>query len=367
MFKRFALAVVLLLLILGGIAWVKMEQKRAMDAQFAQPLPPTVIASAEVTTESWQPALRAVGSLVAVSGIDVTTEVAGLVAGVAFESGQQVNAGDLLIRLDDSLDRAALKGLEANAELARVQYQRAADLLPKRAVSQSDFDEAKANYDVARARVAEQQQVLEKKRIHAPFGGLLGLRRVDPGDYLSPGARIVSLNALDPIHVDYSLPEHEFRKLAVGMKIDVTLSAYPGERFSGEVTAIESGIDEATRSVQVRATLLNNDGRLRPGMFVEVETRHAAAHEVLTVPRTAVSFNTYGNFVYVIETGEGGAMTVHRRQVKTGASKGGRVAVSEGLQAGEQVVRAGLVKLRDGQAVTIDNSVVLSDAEVSGE
>jgi membrane fusion protein (multidrug efflux system) len=367
MIKRFLVVILLLGAVFGGVAWLKLQQMQQMAAMQARPQPPAVIAATEVTAETWRPALRAVGSLKAVNGIAVTTEVAGIVSKIRFESGSTVEKGDVLLELDRDVDLAALAALRADARLSEVQFRRAEDLLPKRALSQSEFDEAKARYDAARARVAEQAAVMDLKTVRAPFGGRLGIRRVDLGQYLEPGQAIVSLQALDPIYVDYTLPERHLREVSVGQEVEVRLEALPGEVFTGRILAVEPGVEEGTRSVAVRATLSNPAGRMLPGMFAEVRTLAPESQEVLTVPRTAISFNTYGDFAFVITEGEDGKLTAKRHQVTTGASRAGRVVVEEGLAAGDRVVRAGLVKLRDGQAVSVDNSVALSDAEVSGE
>ena len=365
LWKRLILVLLLLVVIFGGIFGWKYRQIQQMQAQMAQPQPPAVVASTTVQQESWQPTLRAVGSLVAVNGVAVSTEVAGVVSALAFDSGQSVKRGDVVIRLDDSVDQAALEGLVADRELARVQFERAQDLLGRRALSRSEFDEAKARYDAARAAVAEQQARIAKKTIRAPFTGVLGLRRVDLGEFLSPGTPIVQLQALNPIHLDYSVPETQYSRVDVRQTVEASVDAFPERRFSGTVTAIDSGIDEGTRTVTVRATLPNADGALRPGMFAEVRTLEGEPEPVLTVPRTAISFNTYGDFAYRIQEGEDGKLVVKRQPVTTGATREGRVAVTEGLSEGDQVVRAGLVKLRDGQRVSIDNSVELDDAQVS--
>lgn len=364
MLKRLLIVILILAGLVGGIFAIKYRQFQAMQAQLAIARPAAVIASAKVEREVWQPTIKAVGSLVAVHGINVTTDVPGLVDQVLFESGQWVKRGDLLLKLDDTLDRAALQGLRASLALTRIQYKRSAELLPNKAVSRSQYDEAKASYDVAQAKLAEQEVAIAKKEIHAPFDGLLGLRKVDPGDYLSPGTAIVSLRALDPIYVDYSLPQSDLPKIHPGMKVELSTGAYPGTSFDGGVIALESGVDEGTRSIKIRATLANPDGKLRPGMFIEVRTLTSHTEDVLTVPRTAISYNTYGDYVYLIEQGKDSALTVKRRQVETGGSKAGQVEISSGLEAGEEVVRAGLVKLHDGQTVTIDNSVKLDDAEI---
>ena len=367
MLKRLIIVVILLVAIFGGIFAVKYVQFQKMSAQLAQPQPPATVASTEVQTEHWQPNLRAVGSLVAINGIEVTTEVAGIVSEIDFVSGQRVQKGDVLLKLDDTVDRATLAGLKANKRLAQVQLRRVQNLLSRKVVSKSDFDEAKAKYDAADAAVSEQEAVIAKKTIRASFAGLIGIRQVDLGQYLAPGTQIVSLQALKPIFVDYALPEREFRKIATGQAVKVAVDAYPNEAFTGKVTAVEPGVDRGNRMVQVRATMTNEDARLRPGMFAEVTSLLPGQQQVLTVPRTAISYNTYGDFVYLIANGPGGKLVAKRHQVATGRAREGRVEIKTGLKAGQRVVRAGLVKLRDGQPVKIDNSVALHDAEVAAE
>lgn len=363
MIKRLILLLLVLGGLFGGIGYWKYQQFQQMTAQLTAPRPPAVIASTEVKREQWQPVLRAVGSLRAESGIQVTNEVAGIVSEIAFESGQRVNRGDVLIRLEDSVEEATLKSLQADQRLAEVQFRRTADLMPKQAIAKSEFDIAKATYDSAQARVAEQQALLRKKVIRAPFSGIIGIRQVDQGQFLQVGTSIVSLQALDPLYVDYALPEREFNKIRPGQNVHLKVGAYPDTPFVGTVSAIDSAVDKGSRSIQVRATVPNPDNRLRPGMFAEVETLMPQSDNVLTVPRTAISYNTYGNFAYVIGDDGAGGQQVKRRQVETGSVRGERVAIMSGLQAGEQVVSAGLVKLRDGQKVTVDNSVRLESGK----
>ncbi|WP_275098584.1 efflux RND transporter periplasmic adaptor subunit [Sedimenticola hydrogenitrophicus] len=364
MIKRLIIVLLLFGAAAAGVGYWKFQQFQQMNAQLTAPRPPAVIASARVRQENWQPMLRAVGSLRAQSGIEITNEVPGMVSLINFDSGQQVTAGEALLRLEDSVELATLESLKADQRLAEVQFRRTAELMPKQAVSKSEFDIAKATYESAQAKVAQQQATVRKKVIRAPFVGILGIRQVDQGQYLPAGTPIVSLQALDPLYVDYALPEREFSRVAPGQVVRLRVAAYPDAPFSGRVSAIDAGVDEGSRSIRVRATVPNPDQRLRPGMFAEVETLMREEMAVLTVPRTAISYNTYGNFAYVIGEAEGGGLRVQRRQVETGAVREGRVAVIRGLAAGERVVRAGLVKLRDGQPVTIDDSVELDDSQV---
>lgn len=364
MVKRLLLVLLLLAVVLGGVFAFKLFQLKMMQAQFAQPLPPSPIAATHARQEQWQPRLPAAGSLVAVNGTEVTTEIGGIVKAIHFESGQPVKAGTVLIELEDSVDRAALEGARAERRLAEIKLNRAMDLIKRSAISKSEFDETQANADAAQARVAEKAAKLAQKTIRAPFDGLIGIRQVNLGQYLAPGSRIVSLQALNPIYADYALPERHLPQLSVGQSVELKVAAYPGRVFTGTVSALASAVESGSRSLSVRATLDNGEALLRPGMFAEVATLQAESQNVITVPQTAVSFNTYGNFVYVIIQGEGTGLLVKRRQVTTGRVRAGQVEVTEGLSIGEQVVRAGLVKLRDGQAVVIDNSVVLDDTKV---
>ena len=365
--KPLLIVVVLLVVLLGGIFGIKQWQQFSMQARMAQPFPPATVAATEVIQENWVPTLRAVGSLDATNGISVAAEVGGIIKEIVFTSGERVEQGTILIRLDDAVDRAALDALRADRRLAQIKFNRSKDLLKKQVTSKSEYDEAQALYEAALARVAEQEAVINKKVIRAPFSGLLGISEVDIGQYLEPGDRIVSLQALDPIYVDYTLPERYLHQVAVGQEVQVSVEAMPGEIFRGTVSAIDADINRATRTLKIRATLPNSEQHLRPGMFAEVQTLRAESQQVLTIPHTAVSYNTYGDFVYLIEPQQDGGLRVKRQQVVSGQNRAGRVAIKQGLKAGDQVVRAGLVKLRDGMPVQIDNKIEMNDAEIKGE
>ena len=343
-------------MLLGGIFYLKQQQWQ-QQAAVGGPPPPPVVAVAEAQREDWRPRLRAVGSLVATQGIFVTNEVAGQVRGIHFESGGAVRQGDLLVQLDDSVDQADLRGLLAQRDLARIKLNRFGRLLKDRSASQSDYDEAKAELDSAEAAVAAKEALIAKKRIIAPFDGILGIRIVDVGEYLPPGSNIVPLEALDPIYADFTLPERQLPQISVGQRVLVEVGAYPGRELAGSIAAINPGVEEKTRSVKIRAVLENAERLLRPGMFAEVGTVLPAREGLVTVPRTAVSFAPYGDTVFLVQEQEG-QTTVQRRQVATGESRGGQVEIREGLAPGDRVVIAGQVKLRNGQAVAIDNSVV---------
>ncbi len=362
--KRLILVILLLVVIFGGIFGWKYYSGMRMAAMMSAPPPPAVVASAKVRVESWQPYLHAVGSVTATQGIDVTTEVAGKVSEILATSGQSVKAGDLLLRLDDSVDEADLMGLIAQRKLAQLQFERNSKLLKDKSVSRSDYDQARASLDSAEAAVAAKQALLHKKAIRAPFSGQLGIADINLGQYLSPGDAIVPLQALDPVYVDYSLPERHLPQVRVGQAVEVEVQARSGRRFKGVISAINPGIDRGTRSLRLRATLDNPDGLLRPGMFAEVSTVLPLRDDILTLPRTAVTYNPYGESVFIIQK-QDAALVVQNRPVKTGEVRNGRVEITEGLAAGDEVVSAGQNKLRNGQPVTIDNRVKL-DGKVSG-
>lgn len=362
MLARIVLVLVVLSAIFGVIFGWKFKQIQDAGSRQGAPPPPTV-ASTEVVTETWDRYLTAVGSLVASRGVYVTTEVAGQVETIAFESGQGIADGVPLLELDATVDRADLEGLVAEAKLAEVEFRRGEELLEKRNISRSEYDRLAAQLAFARAQVAAKRAQINEKTIRAPFDGLLGIRLVDVGEYLAPGARIVLLQDLSPIYVDYTLPERYVDLLTPGLLVEVTVQGYGEEIFNGRISALDPGVDPGTRSLRIRATLSNPTGRLRPGMFAEVRTFIGEGQGVMVLPRTAISFAPYGDSVFKILEQEG-QKVVQRQPVKTGESRGDKVEILDGLVRGDLVVNAGQLKLRNGQAVKIDNSVPLS-GEVS--
>lgn len=352
-FLLFALAI-----LFGALFGTKYYQLQRMAAEASVPPSPATVSAARVRTERWQPYLYSVGSVVPSQGVDVSNEIAGQVKAIHFSSGQRVDRGDLLLELDDSVDRAELEGFIAERRLAQVEFKRVAELYKKRSVARSEYDQAQAKLQNAQAQVASQQALIEKKAIRAPFPGLLGIRQVDLGQYLAPGSHIVSLQSLDPLYVDFSLPERDLASLYVGQPVSFRVPAYPKRSFVGEISAIDSRVNEATRNVRVRATVGNEDERLRPGMFAEVQTQLPHREEVLTLPSTAITYNPYGDSVFIVENRQG-QLLVEPRWVKTGGTRNGRIAIKEGLDAGELVVTAGQLKLRKGQQVRIDNTINL--------
>jgi len=365
MILRLALVVIGLALVLGGIFGWKHIQDRRQAAAASRPPPPAVVAAAEVAREEWVPFLSAVGSIVAVREVSIANEIAGKVLEIRFESGNRVAEGEVLVALDASVDRAELEGLQASRKLAELTLKRTETLVEQNFSPPEQLDETRARLREIEAQVAAKEALIAKKSIAAPFAGVLGIRQVNLGQYLAPGTAIATLQALDPLYVDYALPERRLGAVAEGRAVRVSVAAYPGASFEGKVTAISPRVESATRNFRVRATLPNPDGRLRPGMFAEVRTILPQARPVLTVPRTAIAYNPYGDSVFIIEP-KGDLLVVERRQVKTGEVRGTRVEVVEGLEAGDRVVNAGGVKLRNGMAVRIDDSVALEEKAAGG-
>lgn len=361
MIKRLILIFILSVLFFGGLFGWKFYQNSV--AMKNMPVPaPAVVAAAEVKPVLWQAYLTAVGSLVAVAGIDISNEIAGKVKAIHFESGQSVQQGQLLIEMDTSTDIAELNALLAEEELARVRFERSEKLINRQFISKSDYDQNKASLAGAQALSSAKRTVIAKKQIHAPFSGILGIRLVDVGQFLEEGSAIVPLQQLDPVYVDFMLPESRLASLSTGQKIDVTVQAYPGQTFSGIITALNPGIDVGTRSIKVRATLANKERKLRPGMFADVRISLGELREVLTVPDTAITYNPYGDSVFVIEPDKEG-LVVKLKQVTAGETRSGRVEITKGLQVGEKVVSAGQVKLRNGMSVTVDDKPAPGERE----
>ena len=332
---------------------------------FSAPQPAISVSAAVAEERPWQSRLPAIGTLKAFQGVDLTSEVQGTVKEVLFQSGEKVSLGQPLLQLDSEVERAILANAEAVRALARVEYQRGQDLIKRQAISKSEFDRLNAELLKAEASVTQLKAELDKKRILAPFAGTIGIRQVDTGDYLSPGTSFATLQDLSRLYVDFFLPEQDYPQLAIGQRVRLSVAAYPGEVFEGEISALNPKVEETTRNVQVRAMLPNPDNKLLPGMFANLEVLLPGEKPQVLVPETAITYTLYGNSVYVIgeQKDDQGAvvkddkgqaqLVVERRFVETGERRDGQVLVLKGLKAGEQVVTAGQLKLDNGAHVAI--------------
>jgi membrane fusion protein (multidrug efflux system) len=362
-------AIFVVLLVFGGLAGVKTLQFRKMIAGGkAFVTPPESVSSSIAREEKWQGTLSAIGSIAAVQGVNVTTETAGTVREIAFESGAIVAKGDLLVRLDTSSEEAQLRALEAQADLARLNAERARRLRADNTVSQSELDTAEATLKQNQANADAIRAAVAKKTIRAPFDGKLGIRLVNLGEYLDTGKPIVSLQSLSPVYVDFSLPQQELAQLNPGMRVRVSTDAYPDLLFEGVLTTINPDLDSSTRSVGLQATLDNADQRLRPGMFARVELLLPAEQTVLTIPATAVLSAPYGDSVFVIEpqpatNNVSPGLVVRQQFIRTGPARGDFVSLVSGLKPGVRVASSGLFKLRNGMAVVENNEIVPKAAE----
>lgn len=356
--KRVFLAIAGLLVIVAALAGIKALQIRAMVEQGKKFVPPPeTVTTVTVKAQSWENSLSAVGTLSAVQGVTVAAEMPGKVVQIAFEAGRAVQKGELLIAQDTSTEKAQLAGALAQAELARRTLERTEKMLPERIVSPADHESAVAAREQALAQAANIRAVLNKKEIRAPFSGRLGIRQVNLGQMLREGDAIVTLQALDPIYVDFTLPQQQIGVLRRDLPVRVTLDALPGVAVNGRVSALNPMVDADTRNIRVQATLANRDEQLRPGMFVNVALGLPSRQSVLSVPATAVLYAPFGDSVFVVQDdGKGKGGKVLRQQfVRLGEKRGDFVAVSAGLKEGEVVVSTGVFKLMNGQAVLVDN------------
>ena len=358
MIKRMIIMLALLAIaVCGIIAFKNYTGQKSREAMMASMTPPTV-STIKAALADWQPKLDAVGTLRAVNGADLSSELAGIVQTINFESGSDAEKDAVLVQLRDDDDVAKLHALQATEKLASITLERDQKQLKVQAISQATVDNDQATLDSAKANTAAQQALIDKKTIRAPFAGHLGIRQVDVGQYLQPGAAIVTLQQLDPIYVDFTLPEQALSQIGPGQKVGATVDAIPGTRFEGTVDAINSKVDEATRNVQVRATFKNPDHKLLPGMFANVTVDIDQPAHYITLPQTAIVFNTYGNTVYLVqskdENGKPQSM-VQQTVVITGETRGDQIAVLSGIKDGDEVVTSGQVKLRNGSPVIVNN------------
>jgi membrane fusion protein (multidrug efflux system) len=367
--------ILVLVLILGGGFALHIKK---LIASSPKPFPQTVTAT-KVSSSDWQPALAAVGSVVPVRGVDVTTEIAGLVREIHFKSGQDVKKGEILVELNADADKAQLASLEAAADLSASVLKRDKAQFEAQAIAQAQIDADAADLKSRRALAAQQQAIIDKKTIRAPFAGKLGITTVNPGQYVNPGDKIVTLQTIDPIYVDFNLPQQSVGSLQVGQVVNVTSDGFAGVVFPGKITAISPKVDTATRNIVVEATLANARRQLLPGMFANASVEVGEKKHYLTLPQTAITYNPYGSTVFVVMTADeaaaaaraaasgasapapaasGSGLVVQQAFVTTGETRGDQVAILKGLKEGQQVVTSGQVKLKNGTSIVIDNSVL---------
>lgn len=363
MAKRMLLMLAVLLALLGGLAFAKYRQIQtaiAMGASFAPP--PTAVTTVIAKRETWPSTLNVIGTASAIQGVTVSADLPGIVDKIQFESGRAVHAGDVLVELDTRQERAQLAQAESDRDLARITYGREQQLVKEGVVPQAEYDNAFAQKNLTEAKVGEIQATIARKTIRAPFSGILGIRQVNLGQYLAAGQAVVPLQSLNPIYVNFGVPQQEAPRVHVGRTLRVTSDDLPGAQFNGGVTAVDSVIDQTTRNIQVQATLSNPQGQLRPGMFVQVAVGVGSPRDVISLPASAINYAPYGDSVYVVadikDPKSGKSYRGVRQQfVTVQGSRGDQVAVISGLNAGDEVVSSGGFKLRNGAAVVVNNKV----------
>jgi len=362
MTKRMIIMLVAVGVLFGGLFGFKAFLGGVIKKSIsAQGVPPQTVSTAKAQFTEWQGEFQAVGTLRAVRGADVAPELSGVITAIHFQSGQAVAAGAPLVQLNAESDLARLQSLAAAADLAQANYERDKKQLEFQAVSQAVVEADAATLKSARAQVAEQQALLNKKLVRAPFEGRLGIRAVDVGQYVNAGTKLVTLQALDPVYVDFYAPQKSLGKIALKQKIVLKTDAFQGQEFPGEVSSIDPKVDPATRNVQVRATVRNPKQSLLPGMFATVVLASGGPQRFLTLPQTAVSYNPYGDTVFVVEESKGKdekvALVAQQKFVTTGETRGDQVAILSGVKEGDTVVTAGQIKLRSGFPVIVNNSI----------
>lgn len=361
MAKRMFLMLGATAVLLTALGFVKFKQvQSAVQAASFQP-PPEAVTSVVVKREVWPSTTGVIGTMEAVRGVMVSADLPGSVARINFDSGKSVRAGDVLVELDTRQERAQLAALEAQRDLAKVNFARMEQLVKQGVISRMEYDQATAQQRQTEANVGEIRATIERKTIRAPFSGTLGIRKVNLGQYLSAGSAVVQLQALNPIYVNFGLPQQALGQVRVGRSLRVTSDDLVGKTFTGRVTAVDSVVDAATRNVQVQATLANAEGKLQPGMFVHVEVALGASRSVVTLPASAISYAPYGDSVYVItdlKDPKGQTYRGVRQQfVKVEGSRGDQVGIVSGLNPGDEVVTSAVFKLRNGAAVQVNNKV----------
>ena len=367
MIKRMLWMIAVVGAMVGGLFGLKAYVARTgANLMSAAGVPAQTVSAARARVETWQPRLDAVGSLRAVNGTDLSLELAGIVQEIGFRSGEHVRQGQLLLRLWAADDIAKLQSLQASAQIAQINYDRSVRQLKAQAISQATMDTDTATLKSSLAQVAQQQAMIDKKHLRAPFSGRLGIRQVDLGQYLAPGTTVATLQSLDPIFMDFPLPQQAIVQIAAGQPVRLRIDAWPGRIFPGRITAISPKVDSSSRTFQVRATLANPEGLLLPGMFAAIEIDAGAPQRLVTLPQTAITYNSYGSTVFVIDEkgrdpGDRPRLVARQTFVTTGPTRGDQVGILKGVDEGDTVVTAGQLKLYEGSTVVIDDAVRPSD------
>jgi membrane fusion protein, multidrug efflux system len=363
MAKRMILMLALTAGLIAALGFVKFQQIQTAIAQGAayQP-PPEAVTTIVAHSETWPATFSAVGTAAAVQGVTVSADLPGTIDRISFESGQSVHAGDVLVELNTRQERAQLAAAEADRDLGRLNFDRMQGLLKDGVISAAEFDRATSEHKMSEAKVGEIRASIERKTIRAPFSGILGIRQVNLGQYLGDGKPVVALQSLNPIYVNFGVPQQQAAAVRVGRTVRITTGdGAAGAAFTGQVTAIDSVVDEATRNMQIQATLANPDGRLRPGMFVQAEVVLGTGSQVIALPASAINYAPYGDSVFVVadvKSPKGQTYRGVRQQfVKLGGTRGDQVAVVSGVNPNDEVVTSGLFKLRNGAAVLVNNTV----------
>jgi membrane fusion protein (multidrug efflux system) len=362
MAKRMLLMLTVTLTVIGALGFVKFRQIQTAIAEGAafQP-PPEAVTTVIAAQDQWPVTLTVIGTMAAVQGVIVSADLPGVVDRIAFDSGKAVEKGEILAELDTRQERAQLAAIEAQRDLARLNYDRMKALLSDRAISQAEFDRAMAEQRQTDAQVGEIHATIQRKTIRAPFAGVLGIRQANLGQYLAAGDPVVPLQSLNPIYVNFGVPQQDVGAIRAGHRVQITANHIAGVEFVGRVNAIDSNVDPATRNIQVQATLANPGGRLRPGMFVQTELAFGAARSVIPLPASAISYAPFGDSVFIVGDMKGANGETYRgvRQqfVKLGGTRGDQVAVMSGITPGDEVVSSGVFKLRNGVAVVVNNKV----------
>jgi membrane fusion protein, multidrug efflux system len=361
MAKRMLIMLAAMAVLIGGLGFFKFKQiQTAVQAGGFQP-PPEAVTTIVAKQEKWASTMNVIGTMEAVQGVTVSADLPGTVAKINFDSGKAVHAGDVLVELDTRQERAQLAALEAQRDLSRLNFARSQQLAKEGVISRMDYDRSTAEQKQTEANVAEVRATIERKTIRAPFSGILGIRKVNLGQYLAGGNPIVVLQAVDPIYVNVGVPQQLASQVRVGGQLRLTSEELKGQFFTGRITAMDSVVDETTRNLQVQATLSNPRGKLRPGMFVQVDLTLGNERQVIALPASAISYAPYGDSVFIVtdlKDPKGQPYRGVRQQfVKLQGSRGDQVAVISGVNAGEEIVTSGVFKLRNGAAVQVNNKV----------